>query len=225
MSHWPGARNTLNGLSWATLVAATALPLGAALTADNVGKSDVIVPLEAAGAALATVETVKHIVHRPRPYAHYCEPPAAGALCKVDSRLSFFSGHTAAAFAAATAAGEIARMKGYRNATTIRSTGLALAAATGLLRTAADRHYLSDVVVGAAVGWAIGKGVARLHKPEAEPDTASAVGSRGRGASPSAQAITFPLRSFAQRPGVPATIWFSPGTDGARAMLGLTWVW
>jgi membrane-associated phospholipid phosphatase len=223
MSHWPRARNTLDSLSWATLTA-TALPLGVAMAADNVGASDVIVPLEAAWAALATVETVKHVVHRPRPYAHYCEPPTAGALCKVDSRLSFFSGHTAAAFAAAAAAGEIAKMKGYRNATTIRSTSLALAAATGLLRTASDRHYLSDVVVGAAVGWVIGKGVARLHKPQTQPDSPSSLASVRRG-TPSGSTITFPLPSSARQPMVPATIWFSPGSDGARTAFGLSWVW
>jgi membrane-associated phospholipid phosphatase len=167
MSHWPEARNRLDALSYGTLYASL-LPVGAALGRESRSVTDVALPLEAALAALAVTSAVKHVVHRPRPYAWACEPPTAGGMDQHDNRLSFFSGHTSATFAAAFAAREMLRLEGAKGSAGTADTALGLAIATGLLRTAADRHYLTDVIAGAAVGWAVGKGIARLHKPETE---------------------------------------------------------
>jgi len=41
----------------------------------------------------------------------------------------------------------------------IWGTGLAIAATTGYLSIAADRHYLTDVITAAAVGSAFGFGI------------------------------------------------------------------
>jgi membrane-associated phospholipid phosphatase len=76
--------------------------------------------------------------------------------------MSFFSGHTTWAFALAASSGTVASMRGYELAPVVWAVGLPLAAATGYLRIAADRHYLSDVLVGAAVGTAVGIGFPRL---------------------------------------------------------------
>ena len=53
-------------------------------------------------------------------------------------------------------------MRGYRLAPAIWGAGAALATVTGYLRIAADKHYFSDVLVGAVVGSAIGIGVPLL---------------------------------------------------------------
>jgi membrane-associated phospholipid phosphatase len=57
---------------------------------------------------------------------------------------SFFSGHTSAAFAGAAAT---CSMENH-----YCGPGFALAALVGYLRIAADKHFFSDVMVGAAVG-------------------------------------------------------------------------
>jgi membrane-associated phospholipid phosphatase len=47
--------------------------------------------------------------------------------------------------------------------------GLPLAAATGYLRVAADRHYFTDVVGGMLVGAIVGVGIPLLfHRPMSE---------------------------------------------------------
>ena len=43
------------------------------------------------------------------------------------------------------------------------AAGLTLATLTGYLREAADKHYLSDVLTGAAVGAAVGWAIPYLH--------------------------------------------------------------
>jgi membrane-associated phospholipid phosphatase len=113
----------------------------------------------------AITEVPKRLVRRPRPYAYYQEPPEDGALDAEDAHLSFFSGHTAFSFAAAGATCEMARVRGYSGRCGFLDTPFLLAAGTAFLRTAADRHYLSDVAVGGLVGWGIGRFIGRLHRP------------------------------------------------------------
>ena len=59
---------------------------------------------------------------------------------------SFPSGHTAGAVAFARALG-----RDYRGA---RAPGLALAAAAGVAQVVRSKHFASDVVAGAVIGWA-----------------------------------------------------------------------
>lgn len=63
---------------------------------------------------------------------------------------SFFSGHTSTAF---TGAGLLC-LQAER---WMCASGLGVAAMTGYLRIAADKHWLSDVVVGAGVGFVNGR--------------------------------------------------------------------
>ncbi len=73
---------------------------------------------------------VKWLVHRDRP----CNPS-----CGIDNpHSSFFSAHTAAAFQT---------LGGPRSAVVIP-----LAGSTGVLRVAAGKHWMTDVIAGAAVG-------------------------------------------------------------------------
>lgn len=96
---------------------------------------------------------------RERPFVHFA---AAGRPHQDDDDLSFFSGHTGTAFTFAVSAGMVAHLRHYKLEPAIWAGGLALAATTGYLRIAADKHYFTDVLTGAAVGSAIGIAVPTL---------------------------------------------------------------
>ena len=64
---------------------------------------------------------------------------------------------------------------------------ITLAASTGTLRVLGDRHYASDVVVGAVVGFAVGYGVPTLFhygKVDKSSQTAQALEPLGAGVGP-----------------------------------------
>jgi membrane-associated phospholipid phosphatase len=134
------------------------------------GWVDALLMSEATAIAMAMNQGVKFIVGRERPFVHEL-PEAEKPLTSrpSDNNLSFYSGHATLAFAMATSGGTIASMRGYRLAPWVWGIGLALAAATAYLRIAADRHYLTDVTVGAVVGGLIGFAVPYLfHDPRRE---------------------------------------------------------
>jgi membrane-associated phospholipid phosphatase len=108
--------------------------------------------VESEVAALVLTNVAKLSVGRQRPYAHF----APGVPFSLEDNLSFFSGHTSFAFATAVSAGVVAHARGYSYEPYIWAGGLTIAAFTGYLRIAADKHYLSDVLVGAAVGTGVG---------------------------------------------------------------------
>lgn len=85
-----------------------------------------------------------------------------------EDNISFFSGHTSTTFALAVAAGATASFRGYRYAPVVWGVGVPLAAFTGYLSIAADRHYFTDVLTGALVGSAIGVLVPWLHRHGAD---------------------------------------------------------
>lgn len=95
---------------------------------------------------------------RERPYAHFTD--ATGS----DDNLSAPSGHTSRAFALMTSAGVIAHTRGYKSEPYIWAAGATIGATAGYLRIAADRHYFSDVVVGAAIGVSAGLTVPLLMR-------------------------------------------------------------
>lgn len=161
----------------ATLAAAVLQPLGMALAgAPPHRERDVLVTLGTLGVSIAVNDAVKNIFDRPRPYTHFCEPAHPGDLCARDAQYSFYSGHTSTSFAAAVVAGRLAGMHGYRNRAGIWATGLTLATATGVLRIKADKHYLTDVVVGAVAGSLAGWFLPQLHEPRPDLHTQQSVG-------------------------------------------------
>jgi len=106
-----GRRQLWSDLSDAALAAsltqALALIVAAESDTGQRGRS-LLVFAEAGTVALGLNGITKHVFHRPRPYTHFGEPPDPGALAKENSRLSFFSGHATASFAAAVTAGRLA---------------------------------------------------------------------------------------------------------------------
>ena len=137
-------------------IAALGLPLfdDAAHIAD-----DAIPVLEGLVAAELVTQAVKLSFGRQRPYAHFATGEYASS---VEDNLSFTSGHTSIAFAFAVGAGTVAHARHARLEPVIWATGLAIAATTAYLRIAADKHWLTDTLGGAAIGSAAGYFVPRL---------------------------------------------------------------
>ncbi len=88
------------------------------------------------GVTYGTVLLVKHLVHRQRP----CAPSDCGID---DPNASFYSAHTAGGF----------QTLGGPSPAVV----LPLAISTGSLRVAAGRHWISDTLVGAGVGFLTSK--------------------------------------------------------------------
>jgi hypothetical protein len=114
-------------------------------------------------AAIGLVKVVaERLVVRERPYVAACsdrDVPGMPSCDGSDSRKSFFSGHTALSFTGAglSCAHHLA-LHLYGGAWDGLACGAAIAVAglTGTLRMVADRHYATDVLVGAAFGFAAG---------------------------------------------------------------------
>lgn len=102
-------------------------------------------------------EITKRVIGRERPYGDRCDPTTSNGECSSGSRYeSFLSGHTSMAFTAAglmCAHHENLPLYGGGVADRMACYGaLGAAAAVGAMRIMADRHYLSDVLAGAALG-------------------------------------------------------------------------
>ncbi len=135
-------------------------------------------------------------IRRERPYARECaadRPDPGFPDCKkLGQSESFYSGHTAIAFTgAALTCMHHANLPLYGESGTgglLACIGMmAGATTTGVLRLVADKHYVSDVLAGAAIGLAAGFLVPYLHyhssaRPQA--DTSATAGSALRFSSP-----------------------------------------
>jgi len=115
--------------------------------------------------AVGTFGVTKGLVTRPRPYV-YNESASLEEKLHRDAKRSFFSGHTAISFSSVVFLSMVydgyvpdAKWKPY-----IWGVSLGVAAAVGYLRIAAGKHFLTDVLVGALVGGAIGYLVPKIHE-------------------------------------------------------------
>lgn len=132
---------------------------------------DDAIPVLQAGIATGMVnQTFKVIFGRRRPYAEFKGTSTRAAN---DVNTSFFSGHTALAFAMTTSTGTVASIRGYKTAPYIWGGGLVLAFATGYFRIAADAHYFTDVLSGAVIGAGIGIAVPLLFHHDVLSDEAA----------------------------------------------------
>ena len=135
---------------------------------DTFGNTLVVAESVALAGSLSQI--VKFIAVRERPFVHAL-PPGEKPLTDTptDNNVSFYSSHSSFAFALAVSSGTIASMRRYRWAPAVWAAGLVAAASVGYLRIAADKHYLSDVLVGAGMGSAFGFAVPYLFHRRAPP--------------------------------------------------------
>jgi membrane-associated phospholipid phosphatase len=101
----------------------------------------------------ATTQIAKSLFHRQRPHEGAFPDARRWYGPGIDRQhLSFFSGHTANAFALATVIAEYYDYNPWLSAGVYTLAGL-----TGFSRVYDDEHWASDVIVGAAIGYGIGR--------------------------------------------------------------------
>lgn len=133
-----------------------------ALVAGHAGRfgdapSNSLIIMETAFIAGTIAQLFKFTVGRERPFVHRLSERDKTLTAKPrDNNVSFFSAHANFSFAMAVASGTIASMRGYEGAPWVWGSGLLLASTIAYLRVAADKHYMSDVLVGAAMGSFVG---------------------------------------------------------------------
>ncbi len=164
--HDTTAAGTVSSVVVFGLAPAAAVGIDAWLAARaGVGRNvsiDALLIGEAAVISADLEQIVKFTVARRRPDAPGPAQPSLRGPPGADANVSFYSGHTSLAFALTTASWEIASLRGYPGAGWILRVGVPLGVLAGYLRIAADRHYLTDVLAGAAVGSGVGFAVPRL---------------------------------------------------------------
>ena len=106
-------------------------------------------------------EWLKVLVHRNRPVLYTSDAVAAAGIR--DNQLSMPSAHTAVAFAAATSYLVVSAREHLAHRPRNALLLYAGAVGVGTLRVAAGEHFPTDVLVGAALGSAIGWLVPTIH--------------------------------------------------------------
>jgi len=145
--------------------AGVALYDGLAVGGARAALPDLLIIGEAVAVSGALAQGFKLVTARSRPYAVYGTLPSQG----VDDHLSFYSAHTTVAFSAVAAGGMLAQLRGDPSWPWVYGVGFGAAAATGYFRLAADKHWFTDVVMGAATGTAVGLAVPWLHRNRSGP--------------------------------------------------------
>jgi membrane-associated phospholipid phosphatase len=177
---WKDHARTADTISTVTLVAIPVSAMTYLLLASN-GRGDVnaglvdsLLVTEAAAVALLLNQAVKLLVGRKRPHVFFQND--LGYLESEDN-LSFYGGHTSFAFSVTAATVTVAAMRGYAGVGIVAGVGFTLSAAVGYLRIAADQHFLTDILVGAAVGGLVGWAVPRIfHSPVPTASTGAGLG-------------------------------------------------
>ncbi len=170
----PRARNTARDVSDLLLTVSITYPffvdaLAAAYLkhhSPDVASQMVQMDLEAIAVNAFLSSLISNVTGRERPYGRLCavDPALQSFDCSSTSRdRSFFSGHSSTAF---TSAGLVCSHHFHLNLfgggapdAIACATSLLAAGATASLRVLADQHYASDVLVGSAVGAALGFGL------------------------------------------------------------------
>ncbi|AKU92513.1 phosphoesterase PA-phosphatase related protein [Vulgatibacter incomptus] len=176
---------------------AAGLALSAGIRGGGGPMADVLAVNEAMVYAGMMSQATKLLIRRQRPFARYASSgladPSAGIEHHIpdeltaapdgpaarpskdalrnqadDDDFSFFSGHTSTTAAFAFAVSQIATRRRVRTPL-VFLLGIA-SGLTGYLRIASDRHYMSDVLVGAMVGAVVGTYAPRVLHPVPKED-------------------------------------------------------
>lgn len=147
-----------------------AVALASALDADHPDRflhlaEDVTLLGQTLGLSVFVHQLTAFATQRPRPYVYRASLSPA-LRDDANSYLSFYSGHTANGFAVATATSYLFMRRNPASPwiAPLWTMSHGLAALQGYLRVTSGFHYWSDVLVGAAVGSALGLAVPVLHE-------------------------------------------------------------
>lgn len=141
-------------------VAATFYLFGRARHDDRARETGVLAT-EALIDSAIVVTAIKKIAQRRRPTA------AKGRSDFFDGGSSFPSGHSIEAWSLATIVANE-----YHDHTAVQIAAYGIASAVSVARFTGRKHYLSDVLVGSAMGYGIGKYVYRAHHRKASDSSA-----------------------------------------------------
>jgi len=139
--------------------------LGGVLARDRRARDTGLMAWEALLHTGLLVQVVKHLAGRQRPSVDGSDAwhGPQGFFKRYQDGFSnydsFFSGHTVSAWSLATVIAE-----NYRHRSWVPPLCYGLAALAGLSRLTEDAHWLSDVLVGAVVGYAVGRMVVRNQR-------------------------------------------------------------
>ena len=164
-------------LAFSAVDAGLRTPADASSPGARLGRDTLVVAQTYAATYLATNVT-KLLVQRLRPFNY--DPRFRRARLDGDSRVSFPSGHSSMAFASAATLSVLLeqRYPGEPWATGLSVGAFAVAGTVAVLRVLAERHFPSDVLVGAALGTTLGLLIPRFHRGRGvavEPAVASPV--------------------------------------------------
>ena len=131
------------------------------------GLQDGVIIFSAVAWTTGFTQLAKGRVSRQRPGYHYGMGGATEfGEGSEQENLSFFSGDTSLAFSLIASAATVAYLRRYPTAPYLAWWGGGVAALTGVLRIAADVHWATDVLVGAAAGTGVGVALPLLfHSP------------------------------------------------------------
>ena len=133
---------------------------------DGAGLRATVVVLESAAVSAALVQGVKFVAARKRPFVRYGDGETSGPydVSDKDSHISFPSGHTALATALGVSLAMTATLEESPAAPYLWGAAAAVSVTTASLRMIAEKHYFTDVAVGAAIGTACGIVFPLLHR-------------------------------------------------------------
>lgn len=123
---------------------------------------DTVTVFETVALTQLVIQTLKFSIARRRPFAQF----GTDVVFESDSNLSFPSGHAALGASITVAAGMVCHWRGYWTEPYVWASGIALTLTTEYLRIAADKHYLSDVLIGGGIGVAGGLLIPRLMRED-----------------------------------------------------------
>ena len=159
----PARMSDLNSYVMAPGVSFGLVLAGTLATPSTAAVMDDVIPVaESMVTAQWVTRLLKITVARRRPYVVF-----TGETDSNEDNLSFPSGHTSLPFALVTGAGYVAHVRGYKSEPYIWAIGIPVAATSAYLRMGADRHFLTDVLAGAAIGVSAGLTVPRLMRRNA----------------------------------------------------------
>ena len=127
------------------------IPASPLLLKGNDYKTIILTNLEVLAINGLLTDITKYVVGRQRPSSYFNTRDE-----KKDAFKSFFSGHTSSAFAIGTSNAMMLSSEYPNKKGIIWISAYTIATLTGYYRIAADKHYTSDVIVGAIAGSVVG---------------------------------------------------------------------
>jgi membrane-associated phospholipid phosphatase len=158
-----------------TLPALAALYCYGHFSDDSRARRTALLAVESFAVTGLFTETIKHTSHKHRPHSGDLENILWDGPSVSSANLSFPSGHAASAFAVATVVASE-----YGDHAVVPSMVYCAATLCALSRVHDNAHWMSDVVIGSAIGHFTARAIIRLHGGEGRSLSVQPVVGNGR---------------------------------------------